>query len=171
MKKKYLNIVHVMFWFVITFLVALVVLSIYNPGGNMTLVLDKEGSYEELSDTETFVIKQIETVEQKIENDWYYFVATAYSADDHIQGTNSTTATGTQVREGIIAVDPDIIPLGTQIEIKGMGNFIAEDTGGKIKGNRIDIFFESKQEAKEFGRKGIWLRAVDRNIEIARLLD
>ena len=39
-----------------------------------------------------------------------------------------------------------------------MGVFIADDRGGKIKGNRIDIFFDSKEEAIDFGKKGVWLR-------------
>lgn len=171
MKKKYLHIVHVMFWFVISSLAALTILIIINPNGGFFMAQDDRDGQDTTIDSETFVIKQIETVEQKVETEWYYFVATAYSADDRSQGTNSTTATGKKVREGIIAVDPDIIPLGTNIEIKDMGVFIAEDTGGKIKGNRVDIYFDSKQEAKEFGRQGIWIRFLDDNIEVAGLLD
>jgi 3D (Asp-Asp-Asp) domain-containing protein len=58
-------------------------------------------------------------------------------------------------------VDPKVIPLGTRIEIKDMGIFVAEDTGGKIKGNRIDIYFDSKEEAKKFGIRGIWINIID----------
>jgi 3D (Asp-Asp-Asp) domain-containing protein len=102
------------------------------------------------------VLTEYRKVEKKYE--WYYFVATAYSKNDSVQGTNSVTATGEIAREGIIAVDPSIIPYGTTVEIKDMGYFSAEDCGSKIKGNRIDIYFDSKTEAKEFGRRGIWLR-------------
>ena len=42
-----------------------------------------------------------------------------------------------------------------------MGFFTAEDTGGKIKGNRIDIYFDSKKEAQEFGKKGVWVKIID----------
>jgi len=94
-------------------------------------------------------------------NEWFYFIATAYSKNDPEQGTSDKTATGEIVREGIIAVDPDIIPLGTRVEIKGMGYFTAEDCGSKIKGNRIDIYFDSKEEAVDFGRQGLWLRIIE----------
>ena len=65
------------------------------------------------------------------------------------------TATGTKARIGVIAVDPAVIPLGSTIYIKGMGYFKAEDTGGAIKGNRIDIFVGDYKKAKEFGRKKV----------------
>lgn len=52
-----------------------------------------------------------------------------------------------------IAVDPDFIPYGSMIEIEGVGVRIAEDCGGAIKGNRIDLLFETHQEALEFGRQ------------------
>jgi len=71
----------------------------------------------------------------------------------------------------MVAVDSKIIPLGTRIEIKDMGVFVAEDTGGKIKGNRIDIYFETKEEAKEFGRQTIWVRVLGNSIELVEVLD
>ena len=65
------------------------------------------------------------------------------------------TATGTKARIGVIAVDPAVIPPGSTVYIKGMGYFKAEDTGGAIKGNRIDIFVGDYKKAKEFGRKKV----------------
>ncbi|MDZ7836547.1 MAG: 3D domain-containing protein [Actinomycetota bacterium] len=106
----------------------------------------------------TEVKKEPVVVEVEKNVEWFYFVATGYSANDSAQGTNSTTATGTQVEEGIIAVVPGYYTLGTELEIKGLGTFIAEDTGGKIKGNRIDIYFDSKQEAKDFGVQDVWIK-------------
>ncbi|MBA7694890.1 Cell wall-binding protein YocH [subsurface metagenome] len=53
----------------------------------------------------------------------------------------------------IIAVDPNVIPLYSIIEIENMGAFIALDTGGLIKGKRIDILFNNKKEAINFGRQ------------------
>jgi len=116
------------------------------------------------------VVKEEVVVKEKEE--WFYFVATGYSANDPSQGTTNTTATGKKVYEGMIAVDPKIIPLGTKVEIKGIGIFVADDTGGKIKGNRIDVFFDSKEEAKKFGKKDVWIRIIDddSNIELAQIL-
>ena len=49
-----------------------------------------------------------------------------------------------------IAVDPSVIPYGSQVEINGH-TYIAHDTGGAIKGNRIDVYFDSHQDALNFG--------------------
>lgn len=62
------------------------------------------------------------------------------------------TATGTVVEEGrTIATDPDVIPMGTQVMIDGI-LYTAEDTGGAIQGNRIDIYVESHDYAIQCGR-------------------
>lgn len=76
--------------------------------------------------------------------------ATAY---DPSVGT--TTATGTGVYKGIAAVDPRVIPLGTRLYIDGYGYALAADTGGAIKGNRIDLAFATKAEALQFGRRTV----------------
>ncbi len=60
----------------------------------------------------------------------------------------------------IIAVDPEIIPLYSVVEIENMGAFIALDTGGLIKGNRIDILFNSKSEAIKFGKQIMKVRII-----------
>ena len=79
--------------------------------------------------------------------------ATAYSAME--SGMSLHTATGKFVQRGIIAVDPSFIPLGTRVYIPGYGEATADDTGGSIKGNRIDIAFDTTQEALDFGRREI----------------
>ncbi|MFD2115485.1 ubiquitin-like domain-containing protein [Paenibacillus yanchengensis] len=64
------------------------------------------------------------------------------------------TASGTEVTEGkTIAVDPKVIPMGWWVYIDGIGFRRAEDKGGAIKGNKIDVFFESPSKVKKFGRK------------------
>lgn len=63
------------------------------------------------------------------------------------------TASGAVAKAGTtIAVDPSIIPYGSEIQINGH-TYIAQDCGGAIKGNRIDVYFNTHQEALEFGRQ------------------
>ncbi|AYB47241.1 G5 domain-containing protein [Paenibacillus lautus] len=77
---------------------------------------------------------------------------TAYSAEQ--QGIGTRTASGTRVTEGrTIAVDPNIIPIGWWVYIEGIGFRRAEDTGGAIKGNKIDVYYDSLKSAMNFGRK------------------
>ena len=79
--------------------------------------------------------------------------ATAYSSAQSDLG--AYTATGTLCRYGVIATDPSFIPLGTRVYIPGYGYAVAEDTGGAIVGNRIDIAFDTLGECYEFGRQWI----------------
>lgn len=79
--------------------------------------------------------------------------ATGYSSGD--PGVNSTTATGARATYGVIAVDPSVIPLGTRVYIPGYGNAIAADTGGAIRGNKIDLCFDTRAEALAWGRRTV----------------
>ncbi len=85
--------------------------------------------------------------------------ASAYAA--YTGGAGGRTATGTGVYKGIVAVDPRVIPLGTKLYIDGYGPAIAADTGGAIKGNRIDLGFATANEAMQFGRRTVTVRIVD----------
>lgn len=163
--KKYSIAVHILFWILVVFLLSAALLFLFSKDYKLSSILPfLKNSWlhqnEKVIDTKVKV-SEVKEVEREIE--WYYFVASGYSGNDPEQGTDGITATGEEVREGIIAVDPGVIPLGTKIEIKEMGVFTAEDTGGKIKGNRIDIYFNSKKEAKDFGRKGVWIRIISSN--------
>lgn len=82
-----------------------------------------------------------------------YVSATAYSAQD--PGNSCYTAAGTLVRRGVIAVDPEVIPMGTRVYIPGYGEAVAEDTGGAIRGHHIDVAFDTHGEALAFGRRNI----------------
>ena len=67
-------------------------------------------------------------------------------------GYGAGTATGTRCTEGrTIAVDPRVIPLGSKVYIEGFGDFIAEDTGGAIKGNKIDIYLNDHDRCYALG--------------------
>lgn len=83
--------------------------------------------------------------------------ATGYSMIADELGGGNITAIGTTPRVGVIAVDPRVIPLGTRVRIPAMGNgiFVAEDTGGMIKGNKIDIYMSHGDQARQWGRKQI----------------
>ena len=80
-------------------------------------------------------------------------VATAYTAS--CAGCSGTTASGRPAGHGIVAVDPRVIPLGTRMYIPGYGHAVAGDTGGAIRGNRIDLGFNSNRQAFQFGRRPV----------------
>ena len=170
MLKKYNITISIVFWMLIILIVSVIALAITTPKLNLFSYLIGKNT-EVIVQKEPFVVTEYKEIEKEIEKkvEWFYFVATGYSKNDTSQGTTGKTATGKVAVEGIIAVDPKIIPLGTTVEIKDIGVFIADDRGGKIKGNRIDIFFDSKEEAKDFGEKGVWLRFLENGtgIEIA----
>ena len=92
-----------------------------------------------------------------------YVTSTAYTA--FCNGCSGVTATGFDLRSNpnakIIAVDPSVIPLGTKVYVEGYGYAVAADTGGAIKGNKIDIFFSNKSQAYQWGRKQVKIRILD----------
>ena len=85
--------------------------------------------------------------------------ATAYSSAE--PGLSSYTALGTVCQRGVIATDPNIIPLGTRVFIPGYGYAVAEDTGGAIVGHKIDVAFDTIAECYEFGRQFIDIYILD----------
>ncbi len=79
--------------------------------------------------------------------------ATAYLPTDG--SATGTTAMGIPATYGIVAVDPRVIPLGTRVYIPGYGEALAADTGGAIKGYKIDLCMESYSQAMRFGRRDV----------------
>jgi 3D (Asp-Asp-Asp) domain-containing protein len=75
--------------------------------------------------------------------------ATAYT------WTGNRTATGTWPSRGTVAVDPRVIPLGTELHIEGYGSAVAADTGGAIQGQRIDLYMDTKHECLQWGRRKV----------------
>lgn len=88
-----------------------------------------------------------------------YMEASAYSAFD--PGNSSHTSTGHSLKKGIVAVDPDVIPLGTKLYIPGYGDAIAGDVGSSIRGNKIDMAFDTHEEAISFGRQSVVVYIVE----------
>lgn len=78
--------------------------------------------------------------------------ATAYSYN-----AGSRTSTGQRVRVGGIAVDPTVIKYGTRVYVEGYGYAVANDCGGAIKGNRVDLFFETEKECRRWGVRNVKL--------------
>ncbi len=84
--------------------------------------------------------------------------ATGYSYDDG--NGDGVTATGTVPRPGVCAVDPGVIPLGTKLWVPGYGWARAEDTGGAIRGAKIDLFFPTREAALQWGRRTVQVKVV-----------
>lgn len=95
-------------------------------------------------------------------------VATAYEAGFQSTGKRhgdkgyGITASGARAKRGTVAVDPRVIPLGTKLYVKSLtpgvpdyGFAIAQDTGGAIKGNKIDLFMDTVWECMQFGRRPV----------------
>lgn len=87
--------------------------------------------------------------------------ATGYSTQQAGLSTHTATGIDLRVNSRVIAVDPSVIPLGSKVEIPGYGVFIAGDTGGAIKGNKIDIHFSTVQQALNWGRRTITIKILD----------
>ncbi|WP_067841300.1 G5 and 3D domain-containing protein [Amphibacillus sediminis] len=90
--------------------------------------------------------------------------ATAYNWNCSGCDGRGRTSTGFNLKDnptGTIAVDPSVIPLGTRVYIEGYGYAVARDTGGSIKGNKIDIHMPTLEEAKNFGRKQVKVQILD----------
>ncbi|NBG89073.1 3D domain-containing protein [Isachenkonia alkalipeptolytica] len=99
--------------------------------------------------------------------------ATAYTAGYESTGKRpgdpgyGVTRSGTRVRPGVVAVDPNVIPLGTKLYVESLdgtrsyGYSTAEDTGGAIKGNRIDLYFENLSAAQRYGRRDVRVYVID----------
>lgn len=86
--------------------------------------------------------------------------ASAYTAS--CKGCSGITRTGLNLKKNpglkVIAVDPKVIKLGTKVYVEGYGYAVAGDTGGAIKGKKIDVFMPSKSNALKWGRKNVKIK-------------
>lgn len=93
------------------------------------------------------------------------FTVSASAFTANCNGCSGITATGINLKRNpdskVIAVDPDVIPLGTKVHVEGYGYAIAGDIGSSIKGNKIDVFFPTKSEAYQWGRKKVKIKILE----------
>ena len=85
------------------------------------------------------------------------YTATAYSL-------HGRTASGKPVARGVIAADPRVLPLGTRVRIEAgdfSGEYVVADTGGAVKGRRVDIWTPTSREAMRFGKRAIKLTVLE----------
>ena len=81
--------------------------------------------------------------------------STAYTSDPRENGGWNVTAIGTKIRRGVIAVDPRVITLRTRVYVEGYGFATAEDTGGAIKGNKIDVVMDTNAQSRNWGVRNV----------------
>ena len=82
-------------------------------------------------------------------------VVTGYCSCPKCCGPNATglTASGTKAQLGTMSADPAIFPFGTQLNVPGYGDGVVEDTGSRVKGFRIDVWFPTHAEAQKWGSR------------------
>jgi len=93
------------------------------------------------------------------DNELLDFHATAYCL-------KGRTASGINTRPGMIAADPRVLPLGTVVHLRAgryTGTYTVMDTGGLIKGRRVDVYVPTYREAVQFGRRQVKLKVIGRN--------
>lgn len=109
-------------------------------------------SNKDNSETDTLITTEINEVSLKHLKEMN-MRSTAYNSAE--PGLGKYTRSGLHTRIGTVAVDPQVIPLGTHLYIIGYGYAIAADTGGAIKGDIVDLYVASVQEARLYGRQHV----------------
>jgi 3D (Asp-Asp-Asp) domain-containing protein/LysM repeat protein len=103
---------------------------------------------EQLKEAEKTVVEAGDTISVE---------ATAYTVES--AGGNGITTIGIDLNKNpdakVISVDPNVIPLGTKVYVEGYGHAIAGDTGSAIKGNKIDVYLPTEEEALNWGRRTV----------------
>lgn len=100
---------------------------------------------------------------QAAEGETMTVTATAYTAK--CEGCSGVTSTGIDLNANpnkkVIAVDPNVIPLGTEVHVEGYGNAVAGDVGGAIKGDKIDVHVPTTDEANQWGVQTVDVTILD----------
>lgn len=134
---------------------------------NQKLII-KESTEKEVAGVQSIQPSEIESstvskAEEEPEGKTISVVATAYTAK--CEGCSGITYTGINLNEDrhakVIAVDPNVIPLGSKVYVEGYGYAVAGDIGGAIKGNRIDIHLPTTQEALNWGVREVKVTVIE----------
>jgi 3D (Asp-Asp-Asp) domain-containing protein len=132
-------------------------------GGTVQAVKSFQTAYNLPADgivgRETIIVMERATGEPDRYSRSLVMTATAYTSDDY--GCGDRTSRGHALRRGLVAVDPRIIPMGSRLYIQGYGYAIADDVGSAIRGNRIDLAFETLGSAMKFGRRQVTVYIID----------
>jgi 3D (Asp-Asp-Asp) domain-containing protein len=151
-RKKIRNLIFILIIFVMS------VIFSFKCGGNYQESLIKQelkivkpvSSYTRIPNK----VYSKQTEIKKTEKSLGKFKITAYTHGEPGDHWGLLTASGENVKEGrTIAVDPDVIPLGSIVKIEGVGERVAVDVGGLVKGKHIDLYFDSKEEMNNWGRQ------------------
>lgn len=140
-----------------------------NPGAGTTQPTDavEDGAAEEMNKAEAAPSELMEVTKAAVDNretgaeavsPAVTYTATAYSL-------RGRTATGAGVRRGIIAADRRVLPLGTRVRLEAgsySGEYVVADTGGAVRGRKIDIWVPQTSEAMRFGRRPVRLTVLTR---------
>ena len=141
-------------------------------GANVTVLGSNQGGYAlvQYNGITGYVLEDCVVdslnITQVATGDGVLFTCTAYCScriccgvySPEVTGREAHTATGTVPQQGrTIAVDPTVIPYGTVVVIEGLGTFVAEDCGGAVKGNHIDIYFDNHEDALKFGTQRLYV--------------
>lgn len=122
--------------------------------------IEQEEAKKRAAQTQTVSVSSQNTV-QAGKGVEMYVTATAYSHED----SGTTTALGYNIKVNpnmkLIAVDPSVIPLGKKVWVEGYGVAVAGDTGGAIKGHKIDVLMPTSQDALLWGRKTVKIVILD----------
>lgn len=133
--------------------------SVNGPSMQETPSAAFKGPSGTLSETET-----VPESDPELEPEWIEAVATAYCPCERCCGSWALnrpdgivyTASGAEAVQGVtIAADWSIYPPGTVLFVEGLGEMVVQDRGGAIQGQKIDIYFESHDDALQFGRQNV----------------
>lgn len=121
----------------------------------------KSSSSKQESKKESTPTKKQPAPKSNAAGEWMTFQATGYSTQQAGLSTHTATGIDLRVNPRVIAVDPSVIPLGSLVEVQGLGVYVAGDTGGAINGRIIDIHYSTVSQALSWGRRSVNVRIIN----------